>query len=225
MGLSGHQRPNRSQRGALRSVAAAAEPDRSDRQRIAAARIFFHSYPDRPALVPGHLDRGPPRTDRSSFPRLDPVRRLQRQGSRHNWPVEYATIGEDYERAVFARGRPSPRAASRPWVRHLITNDDRCALTNIGASLCHGLALGFWATSAERYGRGFWALTVSKANYWIRRVVPRRRTLFRVFGVPDLRASDGHLGVMPTCHTFTGSQPRRCLTDWRYSHSMASLSR
>jgi hypothetical protein len=23
----------------------------------------------------------------------------------------------------------------------------------------------------------------------------------------------------------TGSQPRRCLTDWRYSHSMVSLSR
>ena len=33
------------------------------------------------------------------------------------------------------------------------------------------------------------------------------------------------LGVMPACHTLTGSQPRRCLTDWRYSHSMASLSR
>jgi hypothetical protein len=33
------------------------------------------------------------------------------------------------------------------------------------AVLCHGLALGFWATSAERYGRGFWALTVSEANY------------------------------------------------------------
>ena len=26
-------------------------------------------------------------------------------------------------------------------------------------------------------------------------------------------------------HTATGSQPRRCVTDWRYSHSMASLSR
>ncbi len=27
------------------------------------------------------------------------------------------------------------------------------------------------------------------------------------------------------CHTATGSQPRRCLTDSRYSHSIASLSR
>jgi hypothetical protein len=32
-------------------------------------------------------------------------------------------------------------------------------------ALCQAQALGFWPTSAERYGRAFWALTVSKANY------------------------------------------------------------
>ena len=30
---------------------------------------------------------------------------------------------------------------------------------------------------------------------------------------------------MGSVHRATGSHPRRCLTDWRYSHSMASLSR
>jgi hypothetical protein len=36
-------------------------------------------------------------------------------------------------------------------------------------ALCRDVSLGFWATSAERYGRVFWALTVSEANYYIRR--------------------------------------------------------
>ena len=30
---------------------------------------------------------------------------------------------------------------------------------------CNGLALRFGATPVERYGRVFWALTVSKTNY------------------------------------------------------------
>jgi hypothetical protein len=73
--------------------------------------------------------------DRTQRGRADNPRGRERTGSRKSWPAIF-----EPNRPGIRRGPPDP-------------------------ALCHGLALGSCATSAERYGRVFCALTVSETNY------------------------------------------------------------